>query len=113
MDLQKLISRARQVKKEGKFKEALDFYNKASNILCKKASDYAYNISGERGHFDRTREYFKRNKTACITSNDTGLIFAELGNYDTAKKFFEQAIELTPDGVNYLDPKTNLKNLAK
>lgn len=42
-----------------------------------------------------------------------GTIFAELGDKNTAKKMFEQAIDLTPDGIEYNDPKIALEELQK
>ena len=128
MDLQELLNKAWKLKKKSEKLEALKLYNQAFDILSKEAQQHAHDSEGayedieKRGEkirkilpkfFNKVREYLKRNKIAAVISNNMGTIFAKLGDYENAKKMFEQAIELTPDGENYPDPKTGLQELEK
>jgi predicted negative regulator of RcsB-dependent stress response len=40
-----------------------------------------------------------------------GVIFAELGDKESAAEKFKEAIDLSPDGEDYEDPQINLENL--
>lgn len=128
MDLQELLNRAWDLKKNGEKLEALKLYNQAFDILSKEAQRFAHDSGGtyedaeENGDkvrkilpkfFDKAKEYLKRDKVAAVISNNMGTIFAELGDNEGAKKMFEQAIELTPDREDYTDPKIGLAELRK
>ena len=124
MDLQELLNKAWELKKEGKFIEALDFYNKAYDILIKESVDYAKNFEGSEINEGKTRkvmpkffnkadEYLKKDNVICTILNNMGVIFAELGDKKTAKKYFEESIKFTPPKVDYPDPKVGLKELEK
>lgn len=125
MNLQELLSKASSLKKEGKLADAFKTYSEAFDVLVQEANVYATNFNlghesiedGERiwvespAHFEKAEEYMKRDKTAAVISNNMAVILAELGDAKGAKKWFEQAIELTPDKMDYPDPVINLKNI--
>lgn len=121
MDLQSLINQAWELKKSGKHTEALALYSKAFDILTTEASNYAHRETRvsplstkiNPDIFQKSKEYFKQDKVACTVSNNMAVIFAELGDLDSAERFFEQAIELTPDGIEYNDPRIGLEELKK
>ena len=124
MDLQELIDKAWNLKQKGERLEALKLYNQAFDILIKESTEYARNFNGvliDNGqtrkilpkYFEKTKEYLKNERATRIISNNMGVILAELGNFEGAKKMFEQAIELTPDDINYQDPKIGLRELEK
>lgn len=128
MELQELLNKASDLKKSGKHAEAFKMYSAAFDILVKEANAYAgsfENIGYETvedgkkvwtdtpAFFEKAKEYMKRDKNAAVISNNMGVILAELGNLKGAKGWFEQAVELTPDHLNYPDPQINLKSLEK
>jgi tetratricopeptide (TPR) repeat protein len=121
-ELQLLINDAWKLKKENNLLQALDYYNDAFDILVQDANEYAnkhgnpYKDQGDTrmvlpSHFDLTKKHLKGDKLACTISNNMGTIFAELGDEKTAKEMFQQAIELTPDNLEYNDPKIALEEL--
>lgn len=126
MDLQELLNKAAELKKNGKRVDAFKMYSAAFDVLVKEANTYAGSFEntgyesiedGKRvwtdtpAFFEKAEEYMKRDKTAAVISNNMGVILTELGNAKGAKKWFEQAVELTPDHVDYPDPTINLKNV--
>lgn len=121
-ELQLLLSDAWVLKKEGKYTQALDYYSEVFDILIQDASEYAnkhgnpYKDQGDTrfilpSYFDLSKKYLKGDKLACTISNNMGVIFAELGMKKAAKEMFEQAINLTPEGMEYKDPKIGLEEL--
>ena len=128
MNSQELVNKAWSFKKEGKYAEALKFYSQAFDILISEASAYAHSQEGifvdkEENkkkvrailpkHLDKVKEYLKHDKVACTVSNNMAVIFAEMGDNESAKKFFHQSIDLTPDNIDYPDPKIGLEELKK
>lgn len=128
MDLQKLITKAKEAKQKRDLTAALKYYSKAFDVLVKEANVYADSFedtgyeSIEDGKrvwtdtpvfFEKAKEYMKRDKTAAVISNNMGVILAELGDLENAKEWFKQAIELTPDGIKYQDSYRNLEELKK
>lgn len=123
MDLQKLINEAKEFKKSGKLASALSCYNAVMDQLCLEAAEYArsqpdsYFDTKETRHFtpkyfEYTDAYLKRDNVASRVSNNIGVIFADLKNFESAKKYFFEAIKYTPKNENYSDPETNLKELT-
>ena len=128
MQAQELFNQAWELKKTGNLMEALKLYSKLFEILTAQATDHAHAQSGsfidkmENGKkiriispkmFNETSNYLKKDKVAATISNNMAVIFAELGDFEAAKKFFEQAIELTPVDIDYPDPKIGLQELSK
>lgn len=121
MDLQTTINKAWELKKSGNLMEALKLYNEAFDTLISESSEYAHKrtlisslsekITPEL--FLESKRYLTNDNTACTISNNMAVIFAGLGDKESAKKFFEQSIELTPQNVEYLDPKIGLRELEK
>lgn len=119
-----LLGKAKKFKKDGKLMDALDYYNKAFDLLVTVAHEHASKCKGaiidkDRTRtitsilFEETRKYLKRDMLAAATSNAMGVIFVKLGDPEGARRMFEQAIELTPDGMDYISAKNNLKELEK
>lgn len=121
MDLQETLNKAWELKKTGDRTGALKLYDEAFNTLASEATAYAHKqtrvspLSNKvtPDIFAESKSYFKQNNVACTISNNMATIFAELGDYESAKKLFVQAIELTPEGVDYSDPKIGLQELNK
>jgi len=120
--IQRALNKAWEYKKTGKYAKALKIYDKIYNALIKKAADHTRKIDGTVIDEGTTRkiimEYFKeadkslkQDNVACTILNNMGVIFAELGDKKTAKKYFEESVKLTPERLNYQDPLIGLKNL--
>ncbi len=122
MDIQQEINRAWTLKKEGLLTEALSIYNKIFDILCNEAREYARVQDGSITDDGDVRKinpqflklsqvYLQRDNSACVILNNMGVILAEMGRLDEAKNMFTQSIELTPEDLDYPNPKIGLKNL--
>ena len=128
MDLQERLNKAWELKKSGDHMTALRFYHEVFNELGGEAAAYARMQPGtltetiEGGekvrtiqpeYLEKAKHYLRRDKIACTISNNMAVIFAELGDIASARKLFEQAIELTPEGFDYPDPRIALEELGK
>lgn len=124
METQELLNKAWELKKQGRLKEALDLYMSAYNQLIKEASKYAGDIPGaeitDGGtvtvmplFMTEAEKFIKKNKLTCTILNNMGVIYAEAGDIESARNCFEQSIELTPEGLDYPDPKIGLKAIEK
>lgn len=120
-DLQKKINSAWNYKKNGKLQEALGIYNQVYDFICIEAGNNVRtgNVVVEGvtakilpSYFSEADKYLKQNDMACRVANNMAVIFAELGDYENARKMFEEAIRLTPDDMDYLDPKIGLENIS-
>jgi len=122
MDLQEKINKAVALKKQGKLVEALGVYDDVYNILVKEATKHANGIEGSTidagkastimpKFFKEADKYLKKDRTACVVANNMGTIFAELGDFENAKKMFNDAINLTPNDFDYKDPHIALEQL--
>ena len=122
MDIQEILNKAWEYKKSGKLSEALDLYNKAYDYLikeaiksAKKSSDTVVDEKNTRKimpkYFVEAEKYLKKDDVVCVILNNMGVIFAELGDKENAKKYFKESIKLTPDKLNYQNPHIGLKNL--
>src|SRR3989338_3674805 len=111
MKIQDIVYVAKQLKLEGRLDEALKAYSEAFDLLVKEAHEYArvhegavVGIEATRKItpvlFEKAKQYLKQDKIAAVISNNMGVIFAQQENFDSAKKFFEQAIELTPNNLS-------------
>lgn len=123
-EIQILVNRAVELKNEGNLVAALSCYNDAFDMLIHEANSYARQQDGsvkEIGSvrtimpklFDESKKYLKSDMTAAIISNNMGTLMARLGDFDGAKKMFEQSIDLTPDNTIYNDPAIGLKEIEK
>lgn len=122
MDIQKLINEAVEYKNAGKLVSALSCYNAVMDQLCSEAAEYArsqpdsyFDIGDERRfttkYFEYADSYLERDGVASVVSNNMGVIFAELKDFENAKKSFAESIKYTPGGMDYPDPKINIQNL--
>lgn len=111
---QKKFDQARNFKKEGKFVEAMRLYSELYKQLIRDAFK---NVGGATESYSgdeaRVGEYFKKDNLACTILNNMGAILAEVGNKEAAKKYFEESVKYTPEGLGYQNPKIGLKELDK
>lgn len=123
MNQQEKFNKAWELKKQGKLKDALGLYMSLYDELIKEASEHVGNIPGTEitegktvtmmpSFMPEAEKFLKRDKLACTILNNMGVIYAEAGDKESAKNCFEQSIELTPEGVDYPNPKTGLKELG-
>lgn len=118
-----LIKQAVEHKKNNKLEDAVASYSEAFDYLPIEAKNYArktvgYKDKGENRtispeYFDAIKKYLQRDKNASHISNNIGVLFARLQDYESAKKFFEQAMDLYPDGEEYKEAITNLRNIER
>jgi tetratricopeptide (TPR) repeat protein len=122
-NLQELVTRATLLKKAGNLSESLSLFSQAFDLLVAEAMAYAQSkqaifvdeikdpeaINPE--YTAKIKEYYHKNTNACLISNNMGVIFVEMGNLETAKEMFYQAIDLTPPEVEYPDPHQSLKTI--
>ena len=121
--VKQLIDRAGELEGEEDYEKAIKQYSEVLDILVASAKEYAQlagpgvidavigtgTISDQ--YLIKFNDYLKRDKTAAAVSNSMGMLFAKTGNKASAKAFFEQAIDLTPDGIVYDDPHIGLEML--
>lgn len=124
METQELINKAWELKREGRLKDALDLYLSVYDQLIKDASKHAGDVPGaeitERktvtmmpSFMTEAKRFLKKDKLACTILNNMGVIYAEAGDAESARNCFEESIELTPEGLDYSNPKIGLKELEK
>lgn len=123
MELNELLEKAYEQRNSEKFKESLESYNEAFDLLVKEAAEHAkkscpvFESNEEKEispkYLKMFNDYLKKDKRACIISNNMGVLFAQMGEKASAKIFFEQAIDLTPEGEKYDDPYIGLEVLDK
>lgn len=114
------IQQAIEHKNAGRLQEALEAYSEAFDYLLMEARSFAKKTAGYKDegetrkipqeYFDAVRNYLRRDENAARISNNGGVLFARLGDHETAKKWFEQAIDLHPNG-EYREARINLENL--
>lgn len=124
MDIQTKLNQAWELKKEGKHSEALKLYQEVHDFLVDEASEHARQVPGTRidegntrkimpSLFIETEKYLRRDNVFCTVLNNMGVIYAEAGDMDSARKCFEDSIKFTPDGTDYPNPKIGLEELGK
>lgn len=114
------INKAVEHKNKGRLPEAIEAYSEAFDFLLMEAKNFAqknvgYIDNGEtrsvpKEYFDAIQNYLRRDENAARISNNGGVLFAQMGDYETAEKWFQQAIELHPEG-QYQEASQNLENL--
>lgn len=121
-DLSEFLSQAWDAVRKGLPVEALENYSAAFDVLTREASNHAHAADGTvrdeketrtllPKYLEVVREYYRQNDAACKISYNMGVLFAEVGDNESARRMFEQSIELTPEGLDYPDPKIGLKGL--
>lgn len=118
-----LIKQGEAFEKAGDLEKSLECYSKAFDCLIAAAKVFAESsfpggleaILGKgrapEEYMQKFSEFLKRDKNACIISNNMGVLFAKIGDNASARVFFEQSIDLTPKGVIYNDPHVGLQVL--
>lgn len=107
--------------KEGDSQAALEKYNDAFNMLIDMAGTYALEQEPNSDKellrakaevlFKHSKDYLKKDSTACTILNEMGLLFMDMAEYDNAKQKFMESIEYIPDGEDYSEPADNLERL--
>lgn len=111
-EVQKKINDALELKKQGKFEDAMKLYSEFYEQLIRDA----FEATGGIGKFEerdeiKVNKYLKGDNLACTVLNNMGVILAEAGNKEGARNYFEESIKLTPNGLDYPNPKVGLKEL--
>jgi tetratricopeptide (TPR) repeat protein len=108
----------------GNLEKALECYSQVLDCLvagAKAHAEISENISMaavfgkamvSETYLQKFNEYLKKDQIASIVSNNMAVIFAKMGDKVSARAFFEQAIDLIPDGVVYDDPHIGLQTLG-
>ena len=122
MDRQERINKAWELKKVGNFAEALELYKALHDELVDEAGEHARQIPGTRidegdtrkimpSLFTETEKYLRKDNVLCTILNNMGVIYAETGDKESARRCFEDSIKFTPEGEDYPNPKIGLENL--
>jgi tetratricopeptide (TPR) repeat protein len=121
MEIKDILEQAYCLKNDGKNEDSLKMYSEAFDILVSEATEYAKGLEElfedaekktvSKNYLKKFNEYLKKDSRACIISNNMGVLFAQAGEAASAKIFFEQAIDLTPEGERYDDPYIGLEVL--
>jgi len=110
-------------------RDALEWYERGTDRLMKLVSDQVHAdpskcyrdevVDGKTTRtllpyvFAKTKELLKSNLTYAALRNNAGVCRVDLGDFESARTCFEDAIECTPDGYDYPDPARNLENLGR
>ena len=122
MEQQEKFNKAWEFKKQGERVSALGLYRELYNELVDEAGEHVRQVPGtgvdEGGTrkimpslFTEVEKYLKENKNFCVILNNMGVIYAEAGDKDSARRCFVDSIKFTRDNVNYPDPKIGIDNL--
>ena len=113
-------------KKKDDIQKAIEIYNHAAQVLMsnifeelkKEGQDVLDKVPDDEKAAIVNMEVFnlvpaklKQDNLYCILQNNLGTCYAELGQYDEARKAYSEAIAFTPDGMNYQDPIMALRQL--
>lgn len=110
----------------GQTREAFDAYQSGANFLMEAAlaelpsrffqtvirPDGAKVLQVANEYFGEFRSCLRRDITFAILKNNMGQCLALMGQVEQAKSCFEEAIEFTPEGVDYDDPRIGLRDLG-
>lgn len=109
---QEKFNQAWELKKRGKFTDAMSLYSELYEQLIRDAFEHTGGSTGTETQDNiKVIEYLKGDNLACTILNNMGVILAEAGNKESARKYFEESIKHIPDGVNYQNPIIGLKEL--
>ena len=117
-----LVIKAIILKRSGNIEGSLVYFSDAFDLLVKEAMNYALRFEEPKIDVDgqekinplfaaRVHEFYKLTDVACKISTNIGAIFLEMGNLEAAKDFFYQAIDLTPDGLDFNEPLLSLQEI--
>jgi len=111
----------------GRLHEALEWYSRAAEQVYQAASNEVHRdpekcyrdevIDGKSTltvlpHvFTKMFELLRADPTYAIVKNNMGLCLLELGEIETAREQFQEAIDCTPPGYNYPDPIAHLESI--
>jgi tetratricopeptide (TPR) repeat protein len=114
-------------RKMGEIYKAMQYYSKAQNVIISNVhkqicspESLCYKdeiIDGKKAtsvlpyYFIKTEEVLKSNPEYAIVTNNIGACFYELGDIEAAREKFQESVEMTPSGYNYLDPVNALKDI--
>lgn len=114
-------------RKMGDYREALEWYSRASKMVVSIASEIANEkgkcfreetINGKKEvlilpHlFDKTHEILRSDETYATLQNNIGVCLIELGQIDAAREQFKESIEFIPEGCEYPEPHMNLESIV-
>ena len=122
-EFQEKFNKAWALKKEDNFAGALKLYKELHDELVDEAGEYARQIPGTRidegntrkimpSLFTETEKYLRRDNRFCTVLNNMSVIYAEVGDKESARRCFEDSIKFTPHGLDYPNPKIGLKELG-
>ena len=116
-------------RKLNRFRDALEWYERGTDRLMKLVSEKVHEdpskcyrdelIDGKATRtllpyvFAKTQELLKSNLVYAAMRNNAGVCHVDVGDMESARACFEDAIECTPDGYDYPDPARNLKDLGR
>ena len=97
-------------------------YQELHDQLVDEAGEHARQIPGTRvdegdtrkimpSLFTETEKYLRQDNAFCTILNNMGVIYAETGDKESARRCFEDSIKFTPEGMDYSNPKIGLKEL--
>jgi Flp pilus assembly protein TadD len=115
-------------KKLGHHKDALDTYEQGVDRLMAGVSELVHSdpircyrdevIEGKQVRtvlpyvFTKTRELLRSNPLYAILTNNVAVCYEEIGQIDEARRLYQEAIDCTPHGYNYADPRKGLQRLT-
>ena len=115
------IKQAMEHKKNNNLVDAISAYSEAMDYLIMEARNFAqkkvgYIDEGEKRtitqeYFDAVKSYLRRDKNASHISNNMGVLYARLDDFENAKKLFEEAIDSYPEGEIYQEAIKNLEEV--
>lgn len=109
--------------------DALEWYERGTDRLMKVVSNKVHEdpakcyrdeiIDGKKTRtllpyvFAKTQELLKSNLLYAALRNNAGVCLVDVGNIESARVCFEDALEFIPDGYDYPDPARNLRDLGR
>lgn len=115
-----LNSLALTYKKKKDYTKALEIYKMTADFLFNVAKKKALKSWREENPGDEpteeliypvTEKLLRSNKQFCTLLNNQGVLYAEIGDRDSAREAFRDAIKFTPDFVEYSEPHIGLREL--
>ena len=109
---QEKFNQAREFKKQGNLSNAMSLYSELYEQLIRDAFEHTGGSTGLAiDDKEKVDKYLTGDNLACTILNNMGVIWAETGNKEGAKKYFKLSINLTPRDLDYQNPIIGLKEL--